>query len=142
VTVRTSRRRRHPGSMTDVKQKYFSPRAIVLHVGALAWLGLCALAAYWQVGRAAQGNALSYLYAVEWPCFGLMGIFGWWALLHTERVTEHQEQARREYEEAMRAQARAARAADATEADDPELAAYNDHLDQLAETPKKKLWGH
>ena len=48
------------------------------------WVAGCALAAWWQVGRAIQGNQYSYLYAVEWPVFAVAGIFGWWALLHTE----------------------------------------------------------
>jgi hypothetical protein len=126
-----------------VKEKYFSPRAWGLHLGLVVWVVMCVAAAYWQVGRAIQGNSLSYLYAIEWPCFAVMGVFGWWALLHMEKVTEHQEQARREYEENMRAQARAAReAAQAQDAEDPELAAFNDHLASLAEQPNKKKWGH
>ena len=28
------------------------------------------------------------------------------------------------------------------ESEDPTLAAYNDHLADLAQTPKKKFWGH
>jgi len=124
-------------------KRYFTPRAFGLHAALVAWLGMCAAAAYWQVGRAIQGNSLSYLYSIEWPCFGVMGMFGWWALLHTEKVTEHQEQARRDYEAKMREQAQAARqAAAAAEGEDPELAAYNDHLEQLSAPSKKKKWGH
>lgn len=123
--------------------KYFSRRAIGLHVALIAWVVMCGAAAYWQVGRAAQGNSLSFLYAIEWPCFGFMGFFGWWALLHMEKVTERQEQARREYEAMMRAQAKAAREAEAAATEpDPDLDAYNDHLATLSEQPRKKLWGH
>jgi hypothetical protein len=104
---------------------------------------MCGAAAYWQVGRALQGNQLSFLYAIEWPCFAILGFFGWWALLHMERVSEHQEAARREYEEKMRAQAAAAREAAAQEeSEDPLLEAYNNHLADIATQPKKKLWGH
>jgi hypothetical protein len=124
-------------------KKFLTPRAIGLHCALVFWIAMCATAAYWQVGRAAQGNSLSYLYAIEWPCFGIMGLFGWWALLNTEKVTEHQEQARRDYEAKMRAAAQAAREAEAaTVGEDEELAAYNDHLAELATKPKKKLWGH
>jgi uncharacterized protein len=62
-------------------------------------------------------------------------------MLNMEKVTEHQEIARREYEENMRAQALAERQASA-DSEDPSLAAYNDHLANLSTAPKKKLWGH
>lgn len=125
--------------------KYFSLRALVVHVALVAWLTMCILAAWWQVGRAFGGNSLSFLYAIEWPCFAVLGFFGWWALLHVEKPTEDEEVVRREYEERMRAEALAARAAEAAllgQQEDPELAAYNDHLADLSAARKKKLWGH
>jgi DNA-binding transcriptional regulator of glucitol operon len=128
-----------------VKSKWFSSRAIFLHLALIAWLALCAVAAWWQVGRAVQGNALSFMYSIEWPVFGVLGFLGWFAMLNLERATEDEEHERLEYEERMRAEARAARAraeAAAAERDDPRLAAYNDHLAKVALQPKKKLWGH
>lgn len=128
-----------------MKSKWFSSRAIFLHLALLAWLALCAVAAWWQVGRAVQGNALSFMYSIEWPVFGVLGVLGWFAMLNMERATEEEEHERLEYEERMRAEARAARArAEAIEAEkqDPLLAAYNDHLAKVAVQPKKKLWGH
>ena len=119
--------------------KWFSPRALLLHVALIGWLGGCTAAAYWQITRAAEGNALSYLYAIEWPVFGIAGIVGWYALINIEKVTEAQEQARREFEEKMRAEAQMARQSDE---ESPELAAYNDHLQQIAQQPKRKLFGH
>ena len=155
-------RRARRGFLSDasrvepVHSKYFSLRALVVHVALVAWLTMCILAAWWQVGRAFGGNSLSFLYAIEWPCFAVLGFFGWWALLHVEKPTEDEEVVRREYEERMRAEALAARAliqveqvarivapmtvAHAVEA--PELAAYNDHLADLSAARKKKLWGH
>jgi DNA-binding transcriptional regulator of glucitol operon len=124
-----------------VKSKYFSRRAIGLHFAMIIWIALCGVAAWWQVGRAVQGNGLSYMYAIEWPAFAVLGVLGWYALLNMEKVTEHQEQDRREYEEKMRAQALAARQA-SVESEDPTLAAYNDHLADIAVKPRKKLWGH
>ena len=122
-----------------MKSKWYSPRALLLHLTLLAWLSGCVAAAVWQFGRASDGNALSYLYAIEWPVFGFAGILGWYALINIEKVTEAQEKARREFEEKMRAEAQSARA---LEAESPELAAYNDHLEALAQQPRKKLWGH
>ena len=128
-----------------MKSKWFSSRAIFLHLALIAWLALCAVAAWWQVGRAVQGNALSFMYSIEWPVFGVLGFLGWFAMLNLERATEDEEHERLEYEERMRAEARAARAraeAAAAEREDPRLAAYNDHLAKVALQPKKKLWGH
>lgn len=123
-----------------MKSKYLSRRAITLHIALVVWVSICLAAAWWQVGAAILGNSLSYLYAVEWPAFAVLGVFGWYALLNSEEVTEDQEAARREYEEKMRAEAQLARQADTEE--DPALAAYNDHLAEIASRPKKRLWGH
>jgi hypothetical protein len=60
--------------------------------------------------------------------------------LNSEKVTEDQELERKEYEEKMRQEAQLARRAESDE--DPELAAYNDHLAEIASRPKKRLWGH
>jgi DNA-binding transcriptional regulator of glucitol operon len=114
---------------------------MILHLGLLAWVAMCAGAAWWQVSRAVNGNSLSFLYAIEWPCFGVLGVLGWYALLNVEKGTAHEEAARRDYEAQRRAEARAARAASEVP-EDPTLAAYNDHLAELATEPKKKLWGH
>ena len=102
---------------------------------------MCASAAWWQVGRAIQGNSLSFLYAIEWPLFAVLGFLGWFALLNLEKVTEGQRRAREEYEEMMREKAQAERVAAATE-EDPALAAYNDHLADLARKPKRNMFGH
>ena len=126
-----------------MRSTYFSARALVVHAALAAWLTMCVLAAWWQVGRAFGGNSLSFLYAIEWPCFAVLGFFGWWQLLHVAKSTEDEENARREYEQRMRAEAAVARSVEATEGpEDPQLAAYNDHLAELATAPKKKLWGH
>ncbi len=123
-----------------MKSKYLSRRAITLHFALVLWVSVCLIAAWWQVGAAILGNSLSYLYAVEWPSFAVLGVFGWYALLNAEKITEHQEKARKEYEEKMRAEAQLARQVDVEE--DPALAAYNDHLAEIATRPKKRLWGH
>jgi DNA-binding transcriptional regulator of glucitol operon len=124
-----------------VHSKYFSPRAIGLHVAVILWVLLSASAAWWQVGRAIQGNSLSFLYSIEWPVIGVLGILGWFAMLNMEKVTALQEKARLEYEAKMRAEAQASRSV-TEESDDPSLAAYNDHLAELSHAPKKRLWGH
>jgi len=124
-----------------VRSKYFSRRALALHLAVILWVAVAATAGWWQVGRAVQGNSLSFLYSIEWPVIAVLGVLGWFALLNMEKVTATQEKDRVEYEASMRAQARAARAA-TVEEEDPALAAYNDHLANLSHVPKKRLWGH
>jgi DNA-binding transcriptional regulator of glucitol operon len=124
-----------------VRRKYFSPRAIGLHFAVIFWVLGCAFAAWWQVGAAIQGNSLSYLYSIEWPLIGVLGVVGWYSMLNSEKISEHKERARREYEEKMRADAQAERE-QTRDQEDPQLAAYNDHLAQLSSTQKKRLWGH
>ena len=58
-----------------------------LHAAVLVFVPGCAVAAWWQVTRASDGNQLSYLYMVMWPVFGLLGIFFWWLLVHTDYDT-------------------------------------------------------
>jgi hypothetical protein len=123
-----------------VKSKYLSRRALGIHVALAVWIAICLAAGWWQVNAAIGGNSLSYLYAVEWPAFAVLGVFGWYALLNREKITEHQEKTRKEYEEKMRAEAQLARHVE--EEEDPVLAAYNDHLAEIASRPKKRLWGH
>jgi hypothetical protein len=53
--------------------------AIVLVVGCL-WLG------WWQIGRAAGGNALSFGYSIEWPFFAGFVVFMW---VREVRLTLH-----------------------------------------------------
>ena len=127
--------------MGAVKSKWWSPRAVLLHFALILWVAMCILCAWWQVGRAIQGNTLSYMYSIEWPCFAILGVVGWFALVNAEAPTEDQEAERRAYEERMREQALRARRASA-EGEDPTLAAYNDHLASLATKPRKRLWGH
>jgi hypothetical protein len=44
--------------------------ALILVI-AFLWLG------WWQLGRAEQGNALSFGYACEWPAFAAFVVFVW-----------------------------------------------------------------
>jgi len=73
-----------------VRSKYFSRRALALHLAVIVWVTISAVAGWWQVGRAVQGNSLSFLYSIEWPVIAVLGVLGWFALLNIEKVTESQ----------------------------------------------------
>jgi hypothetical protein len=115
-----------------------------MHVGVLLFVPGCALAAWWQITRAFDGNGLSYLYSVEWPIFAIVAVYFWWQLIHTDYETVGLRGLRRQAADQERSGSgdEATRLPEAplhpgAEVDDPELAAYNARLGQLAsEGPK------
>ncbi len=67
-----------------VWSRWFSRRALLLHLEVVIVAPGCAVAGWWQATRALAGNALSWVYSVEWPIFALLAIAGWWHLLHED----------------------------------------------------------
>ena len=59
-------------------RRLWTPAWIARHVAMVvlvaAFLGL----GWWQVTRAAGGNAISWGYAVEWPVFAGFVVYVWW----------------------------------------------------------------
>ena len=144
--------------MANVRERWLSRRSIALHVALLIWVPGCVIAAWWQAGRAADGNELSYLYSVMWPVFALLGIFFWWMLIHTDYETVGLKGMRRQQLQSSESDAITAHASDAVATspaplpfvsevsvgstdDDPELAAYNARLAELA-TKGANTWRH
>lgn len=64
--------------------RWFSRRSLLLTLAVLVWVPGCGVAAWWQVTIAMAGNALGWLYAVEWPVFAVLGVLGWWQLVHDD----------------------------------------------------------
>jgi hypothetical protein len=126
------------------KNVWLSPRAFRLHAVILivvpGFMALCV----WQITRALGGNSLSWAYVFEWPLFAAYAVYMWWRLVHegavpapsadapgpvvagagppssSEGSTEHG----------------AAGSTDGggdVDDEDPELAAYNAYLSQLAD---------
>jgi hypothetical protein len=119
-----------------VRTRWWSPRAIGLHVVLLVvvptFLALCD----WQVHRALAGNGLSWAYVFEWPFFAGYAVFVWWKLVHEtlvpaegSRLAEHAAADRADEPESP-----AALEADA------ELDAYNRYLAQLHANGRPKRW--
>ena len=47
--------------------RWFSPRALLLHLEFWLIVAGCAVATWWQAHRALAGNGLSWFYTFEWP---------------------------------------------------------------------------
>ena len=134
--------------MDNVRERWLSRRAVSLHLTILVFVPGCAVAAWWQINRAAGGNQLSYLYSVLWPAFALLGLYFWWMLIHTDFDNAGMKGVRRQQAAAASADGEATEtaspasdevsrtasaAAPFVSADeDPELAAYNARLAELA----------
>jgi hypothetical protein len=58
-------------------RRLLTPRWLLGH--ALVWAGAAAFLAlgWWQAGRAAEGNTLSWAYTFEWPLFAVFLIAIW-----------------------------------------------------------------
>ena len=67
-----------------VRKRWFSRRALLLHLEVAIVAPGCALAGWWQATRALAGNGLSWVYSIEWPVFALLAIAGWWYLIHED----------------------------------------------------------
>ncbi len=141
--------------MANVRERWLSGRAVALHVAVLVIVPGCAIAAWWQINRAQDGNQLSYLYSVMWPVFALLAVIFWWMLIHTDydavglkgmrrqqataTVTSHvpDDMATSPAPSSVVPEVSVGPAAD----DDPELAAYNARLAELA-AKGPKTWRH
>ena len=136
-----------------MRERWLSGRAISLHVAVLVVVPGCAVAAGWQINRAQDGNQLSYLYSVMWPAFGILAVIFWWMLIHTDYDSVGLKGMLRQQAAGSGdmgapqgpgvptpvADTLAATAPPVSDVEDPELAAYNKRLAQLA-TQGPKTW--
>jgi DNA-binding transcriptional regulator of glucitol operon len=143
--------------------RWFSRRSLLLHLAVVVWVPGCGVAAWWQVTVALAGNSLGWLYAVEWPVFAVLGVCGWWQLVHDDPETVRERRAARKGRaiepradappagESLVEEQRAEDAAPALTAEavtaihraegaDEHLAAYNAYLATLATTGRRKSW--
>jgi DNA-binding transcriptional regulator of glucitol operon len=99
----------------------------VIVVFACLWLGR------WQWERAGEvdGSLQNTGYALQWPLFAVFFLYMWWRMLRMDvRAAHNGEPADRPVERP--APTPAARPAPVTDEEDPELAAYNRMLAELA----------
>lgn len=67
-----------------VRKRWFTRRAIQLHVEFFVLAAGCLVAGWWQVTRALTGNSLSWVYSAEWPGFAVLAVLAWWHLIHED----------------------------------------------------------
>jgi hypothetical protein len=134
------------GSVTIVRERWLSPRALSQHLALAIWVPGCAVAAWWQVTVATAGNELGWVYAIEWPVFAVFGIVVWWHLIHDDPDTTGARGLRRAVESGrVGSEERAAAPAPRVrhrEEEDEALAAYNDRLAALSASGRRKTWRH
>jgi hypothetical protein len=96
---------------------------------------------------------LGWIYSVMWPCFAVFGTIFWWHFVHDDPDTVGRRGLRRlqqatgtgparndgDVMESPEPDARELALA-AAEAEDPELAAYNDYLAALAREDRPSTW--
>jgi hypothetical protein len=124
-------------------RRLFTARWVAVHFGVLvlvaAFLGL----AWWQITRAAQGNALSFGYAIEWPVFAAFVVAVW--IVEMRKVVREQtaeappttgQDQPDQPEPVVPARRRRPRNEAAyDDSGDPQLAAYNHYLGWLNAHP-------
>jgi hypothetical protein len=112
---------------------FWTPAWLVRHVLAAILVVVFLALGWWQIGRAASGNVLSYAYAVEWPVFAGFVIFVWVKEVRRERAS------RSSLDPVEPPPLRAARPARVgpgyDDSDDDQLAAYNRYLAWLNANP-------
>jgi hypothetical protein len=55
------------------------------HLTLVFGLALCAVAFWFELGRAERGNELSWAYVFEWPLLGIFAVYMWWNVLDPSR---------------------------------------------------------
>lgn len=58
-------------------RRIWTPRWLLLHLAVVALVVAFLLLGWWQVGRAASGNLLSYGYSFQWPAFAAFVVYVW-----------------------------------------------------------------
>jgi DNA-binding transcriptional regulator of glucitol operon len=120
-----------------VLRRFFSPRWLAFHLLVVVLVATFCALGWWQVRRAGEGNALSFGYALEWPAFAVFTVFVWYRTVRdTVRPPAGEPPAAAPAFAVPVLPSHPAPPA-VPENDDPELAAYNRYLAELAETDRQ-----
>lgn len=140
---------------TAGRRLWSTRRALVAHAALAVWIPGCAVACWWQVGVGLSGDSLGWIYSVMWPSFAVFGTVFWWHFVHDDPDTIGRRGLRRLQEAAAQQAAQSDRHGPAgtepepepgevalarAEAEDPELAQYNEYLAALARQDRPSTW--
>jgi DNA-binding transcriptional regulator of glucitol operon len=129
----------------------WTPKWVLVHIAVVVLVVVFLRLGWWQVTRAADGNLLSFGYALQWPAFAVFVIFVWIkeiqrarsgpvpasSGLRSEATEERSDEGRRRPEGPGPARAeRAQRSTAYEDGDDENLAAYNRYLAWLNAHPE------
>lgn len=113
-------------------RRLLSPKWVLVHITVVVLVVAFLRLGWWQIGRAAGGNRLSFGYALEWPAFAIFVIFVWVKEIRRTLGQGDQPVPR----EARPARPRPAREGPAyDDSGDENLAAYNRYLAWLNAHP-------
>jgi len=114
-----------------VRRLLVTPRWLALHVFTVVVVLVMVRLGWWQWGKGqATGSLRNHSYGLEWWAFAVLVVFGWAKFLRDERDGVTAPDRPDPHPEPARAPA-------VDEEDDPELAAYNRYLAQLAQNPRR-----
>ena len=115
-------------------KRLLTPRWLLGHV--LVWAGVAAFLAlgWWQAGRAAEGNMLSWAYTFEWPLFAIFLVYLWIREMRLALGRGPVEKPRPD----KRGPVVTRREPEIVDGDDPKLAEYNRMLAWLSEHPEAR----
>jgi hypothetical protein len=128
-----------------------TPRWIAVHIGLVVLVAAFLALGWWQLGRAAAGNLLSYGYSIQWPAFAVFAVWVWIVevrkALRTPPADDRVDLGTRVVDEdqtttagprstgAVERPRRRRNEAAYDDSDDPALAAYNHYLAWLGAHP-------
>ncbi len=121
-----------------VRRRWFSRKALLLHLALVIVVSGCLIAGWWQVSRARSGNLLSYGYAVEWPVFAGFAVAFWWQLMRDRTTDGHPRT--RPPRPAPPPPGASDQPVRRREEESPALRAYNDNLVALSARARPKTW--
>jgi hypothetical protein len=88
----------------------------------------CFAAGWFELTRALGGREIAWVYAIEWPLYGITGMYMWWRLRRAHESTHEPAAAK-----PVRMKQVRVKPVRTIAADDPGLAAWQDYLDRLQE---------
>jgi DNA-binding transcriptional regulator of glucitol operon len=119
-------------------RRLLSPRWVLVHLTVLVLVAGFLALGWWQVNRAAEGNLLSYGYAVEWPVFAAFVVVVWVVEMRkaVRAIGIGQEPVAPSVPEDVPSKpSRKRNEAAYDDSEDPQLAAYNHYLAWLNAHP-------